>query len=67
MTKLLAGGTKSALTILEQQDVSELALESADFDGMPWSAVATGSVDLIVPLEEIRATLLRLVGMPRPS
>lgn len=43
------------------------ALESAAFEGMPWSAMATGSVDYIVPLEKISATLLRLVGIPRPS
>ncbi|MFS8068983.1 MAG: chemotaxis protein CheB [Byssovorax sp.] len=39
-------------------------LESSAFDGMPWSAMATGLVDFIVPLEEISATLLRLVGLP---
>jgi two-component system chemotaxis response regulator CheB len=36
--------------------------ESAQFPSMPLSAIKTGEVDLILPLEQIAPTLLRLVG-----
>jgi chemotaxis response regulator CheB len=36
--------------------------ESADHFGMPGSAIATGAVDYVLPVEEIAATLTRLVG-----
>jgi len=35
--------------------------ETAEFPGMPSAAIATGNVDLVAPLEEIPAALLRLV------
>jgi two-component system chemotaxis response regulator CheB len=42
-------------------------LESSAFNSMPWSAMATGSVDFILPLQEISGTLIRLLGLPQPS
>ncbi|MBR7834523.1 chemotaxis protein CheB [Actinospica durhamensis] len=35
--------------------------ESADFPGMPQAAVATGMVDLVLPLDEIAPAVVRLV------
>ena len=35
--------------------------DSAEFGGMPQAAIAAGGVDLILPLEEIGPTLVRLV------
>lgn len=41
-------------------------LESAEFVGMPWSAMAAHSVDFIVPLEKIGATIVALLSeLPR--
>jgi two-component system, chemotaxis family, protein-glutamate methylesterase/glutaminase len=36
--------------------------QSSDFFGMPGAAIATGSVDFILPLEKISATLLTLMA-----
>jgi two-component system, chemotaxis family, protein-glutamate methylesterase/glutaminase len=35
--------------------------DSAEFGGMPQAAIAAGGVDLVLPLEEIGPTLIRLV------
>ena len=37
-------------------------LETAEFIGMPWSAMAAHSVDFIVPLEKIGATIVALLA-----
>lgn len=39
--------------------------ETADFPGMPQSAVATGAVDFLLPLDEIAAVVRGLVGAER--
>jgi len=39
--------------------------EEAQTEGMPRAAIATGSVDLVLPVHEIRDELLRLAAMPR--
>ncbi len=39
--------------------------ETADFPGMPQSAVDTGAVDFLLPLEEIAAVVRGLVGAER--
>ena len=36
--------------------------KSSDFFGMPGAAIATGSVDFVLPLDEIAAALVSLVG-----
>ena len=36
--------------------------ETAEFAGMPQAAIATGGVDLVLPLDEIGPTLLELVA-----
>ena len=40
---------------------------SAEFKGMPEAAVATGSVDFVLPLGEIAGVICGLVGARRPS
>ena len=55
---------KGGLTIA--QDPAE-----AEYDGMPQSAIATGSVDLVLPLDAIPAAVLRYLGtepaVPMPA
>lgn len=40
---------------------------TADFPGMPRSAIETGAVDLVVPLDQIASTLISLVTRGEPS
>jgi two-component system, chemotaxis family, protein-glutamate methylesterase/glutaminase len=40
---------------------------SAEFAGMPEAAIATGGVDLVLPLEEIGPALVELVERGKPS
>src|SRR5690606_23189224 len=43
----------------------------AEYDGMPQSALATGIIDMVLPLDEIPAALLRVTktepDLPRPK
>ena len=41
--------------------------ETAEHDGMPRSAIATGMVDLVAPVEELPAALQRYVQHPQPA
>lgn len=41
--------------------------EEAEYSGMPTSAIRTGVVDYIVPIDEIAALLARLTGAPRET
>jgi two-component system chemotaxis response regulator CheB len=40
---------------------------TADFPGIPRSAIATGAVDFVVPLDQIASTLISLVRRGEPS
>ena len=52
-----AKAVKEAGGLVIAQEVDE-----AEYDGMPRSAIATGAVDLVLPLAEIPAALLRYGG-----
>lgn len=55
-------GTKGAIAIKEQGGmVMAQSLRSAQFDGMPSSAIATGLVDYELPPQEMAATLMKYV------
>ncbi len=41
--------------------------ESAEFSGMPNAAIGTGSVDVVLPLEEVAAALVSLVTKDGPE
>lgn len=43
--------------------VTAQSMHSAQHVGMPGSAIATGAVDYVVPIEAIPALLCRLTGM----
>jgi two-component system, chemotaxis family, protein-glutamate methylesterase/glutaminase len=41
--------------------------ESSEFFSMPAAAIKTGSVDFVLPLDEIPAALVTLLGGKRPD
>ena len=56
-------GTQGLRSIKEKGGVTiAQSTEDAEFDGMPRSAIASGEVDIILPLAEIPAELVRIAG-----
>lgn len=68
---ILSGtGSDGALGIREIKEAGGLAIvqdpNEAEFDGMPQSAIATGAVDLVLPLEKIPGAIADFVRI-RPA
>jgi two-component system, chemotaxis family, CheB/CheR fusion protein len=63
---LTGTGSDGALGIKEIKERGGLAIvqdpADAEYDGMPQSAIATGSVDLVLPLADIPDAILRFAG-----
>ena len=63
---LTGTGSDGALGIKEIKKQNGLTIvqdpNEAEYDGMPQSAIATGFVDLILPLREIPAAILRVTS-----
>ncbi|TWT90346.1 Chemotaxis protein methyltransferase [Pseudobythopirellula maris] len=72
---LTGTGSDGTLGLREIKEMGGLVVvqdpSDAEYDGMPQSAVATGLVDLVLPLAEIPAALLKFVGtrprLPKPE
>lgn len=63
---LTGTGSDGALGIKEIKEQGGLTIvqdpNEAEYDGMPRSAIATGTVDLVLPLPEIPKAILRFAG-----
>ena len=63
---LTGTGTDGALGVKAIKQVGGTVIaenqDTADFSGMPYAAIQTGSVDFILPLTEIAAALIELVS-----
>ncbi len=57
-------GTRGVQAIKGEGGIT-FAQEGAEHTGMPLSAIATGCVDFLLPVEGIAAELLRLGAAPR--
>ncbi len=66
---ILSGtGSDGTLGLKDVKSAGGMAMaedpDTAEYDGMPRSAVATGQVDLVLPVEQMPATLMRYVQHP---
>lgn len=52
----------SGIQTIKTMGGTTIAQSSAEFDGMPNAAIQTQAIDFVVPLEQIAATLVKLVN-----